>query len=106
MESLLIFGALGGVGRGLVGYVKYFLSYKDVRFSWSYFSMTVGISAAMGFVVIWAIESAGITFAEGLQINPGIAFIIGYAGGDALENLYKIVANKPVLGPLSDLLPR
>ena len=33
VESILIFGALGGVARGLVGYVKYFFSYKDVRFS-------------------------------------------------------------------------
>lgn len=104
METILIFGAFGGVARGLVGYVKYHLSYKDIEFSWPYFGMSVGISAVVGFAVVWAMESAGITFAEGLNINPGLAFIIGYAGGDALENLYKIIFKEPVLGPLKDMI--
>lgn len=106
MEQLLIYGALGGVGRGLVGYIKYFLSYKDVRFSWNYFMMSVVISALAGGAAMWVIDGAGISFADEIEINPAIAFIIGYAGGDALENLYKIVTKNPTLLPLSSLIRR
>ena len=98
METILIFGALGGVARGLVGYLKHFQAYKNVEFRWVYFSMAVGISAAVGLGVVWSIEGSGITFTEGVDINPGLAMIIGYAGGDAVENLYKIILKKPVLG--------
>ena len=68
--------------------------------------MMVGVSALVGFAVVWALESAGITIADGIAINPGIAFIIGYAGGDAIENLYKIILKKPILGPLKGMLPK
>lgn len=98
MVTVLIFGALGGIIRGLVGYLKHFQAYKSVKFEWKYFGMAVGISAAAGLAVVWSIVDAGITFAEGMQINAGLAIIIGYAGGDALENLYKIILKKPVLG--------
>lgn len=106
METILIFGAFGGVVRGLVGYSKYFRSYRDLEFSWSYFGMTVGISTFVGFLAVWAIDGAGVQFAEGIDINPAIAFIIGYAGGDAVENIYKIIANQPILGPVRDTLSR
>lgn len=98
METVLIFGALGGVARGLVGYLKHFQAYKNVKFEWKYFSMAVGISAAVGLAVVWSIVDSGITFVEGVEINAGLAVIIGYAGGDAIENLYKIILKKPVLG--------
>ena len=106
METILIFGALGGVARGLVGYSKYFRSYRDLEFSWPYFGMTVGISTFVGFLAVWAIDGAGVQFAEGVNINPAIALIIGYAGGDAVENIYKIIAKQPILGPLGNILGR
>lgn len=106
MESILVFGALGGVARGLVGFVKHYLSYKEVPFNLQYFITTVGISSVVGLAVVWAIDGAGVTFAEGLAINPAIAFIIGYAGGDAVENIYKIILKEPILGPLKGILPK
>lgn len=98
MLGILVFGALGGTARGLVGYTKYFTSYKNVKFSWTYFGMTVGVSAAVGLLVVWAIADAGITFADTVGINPALAAIIGYAGGDAMENVYKIILREPILG--------
>jgi len=106
MFDILLFGALGGVIRGLVGFTKYYLSYKNVKFNWTYFGLTVGLSAVVGLSVVWAIDSSGITFAGTTAINPAIAFIIGYAGGDAIENFYKIILRKPILGPIRDILPR
>lgn len=100
---ILLFGALGGVARGLVGFVKYYSSYKNVTFSWRYISLTVGISAVLGLGVVWAIKGSGLSF-EGVTLNPAIAFILGYAGGDVLENLYKILVKKPFLGPLTKVL--
>ncbi len=100
---ILLFGALGGVARGLVGFIKYYTSYKNVTFSWRYIAATVGISAVVGLGVVWAIEGSGINF-EGVTLNPAIGFILGYAGGDVLENLYKILVKKPILGPFKDAL--
>lgn len=99
---ILLFGALGGVTRGVVGFLKYFTSYKNVTFSWVYLAVTVGISAVVGLAVVWAIRESGINF-EGVVLNPAIAFILGYAGGDVLENVYKILVKKPVLGPLTEI---
>jgi len=99
---LLLFGALGGVARGIVGFLKYYTSYKNVAFSWSYLGITVGISAVVGLAVVWAIRESGINF-EGVTLNPAIGFILGYAGGDVLENIYKVLVKKPFLGPLADV---
>ncbi len=106
MEWILLFGALGGVVRGLVGYIKHYQSYSSVRFEWGYFLMTVGISSVVGLIVVWAIDGAGITFAEGIAINPAIAIIIGYAGGDAIESLYKLMMQKPVIDSLKNVLTK
>lgn len=100
---ILIFGALGGTARGLVGFVKYYTSYKNVKFSWQYLGLTAGISACVGLGSVWAIRGAGFQF-EGFEINPALAFILGYAGGDMLENLYKALVQKPILGPFQKLL--
>lgn len=100
---ILLFGALGGVGRGLVGFVKYYSSYKNVVFSWRYILITVGISAVVGFAVVWAVRASGLHF-DGYTLNPGFAFMFGYAGGDILENLYKILVKKPILGPFNMIL--
>lgn len=105
MDTLLIllFGALGGAARGLVGFAKYYTSYKNVSFSWIYFAITIGISAMVGLGATWTLHSSGITF-EGINLNPAVAFMFGYGGGDAIENLYKILVKQPVLGPFSSIL--
>ena len=105
MEFLLILlmGAIGGVARGLAGFIKYYSSYKNVPFSWRYFGFTVAVSAFIGLGAAWTLESSGITF-EGVPINPAVGFMFGYAGSDVLENLYKILVKKPILGPFNTVL--
>ena len=39
----------------------------------------------------------GINFDGFGNFTPALAFIVGYAGGDLLENIYKIVLKKPSL---------
>ncbi len=94
---LLICGAIGGAARGLLGYVKYLRSYKNVEFDWKYFVGSVGTSIVVGAGAVWVIKESGISF-EGLQLNAALAAIIGYAGGDAVENIYKVILKKPTLG--------
>lgn len=103
MFLILLLGALGGVARGLAGFIKYYTSYKNVPFSWRYFLFTVGVSAAVGLGAAWTLKSSDISF-EGITINPAISFMFGYAGGDVLENVYKILVKKPILGPFKTVL--
>ncbi len=78
--------------RGLVGFIKHQFSYKDVPFRPGYFVGTMITSGTIGLVSVWAIQSVGFTL-EG-AFTPALAFIIGYAGGDFLENIYKIIIKK------------
>lgn len=88
----LLGGLLGGVIRGLVGYVKYISSYKGVKFQWLYFSVMVGLSGVIGLVTGWVAN--GILLSE---MNLLYAFLAGYAGGDFMENAFKIVFKKPTI---------
>ena len=91
---ILIFIAAfsGGVLRGLVGFVKYTFSYKEVKFRPRYFLGTIFLSGAIGLVATIAIKEIGFTLLGGF--TPALAFIIGYAGGDFIENIYKIIIKK------------
>jgi len=92
--SLLIAGFGGGMIRGLVGFIKHQYSYKNVDFNLPYFFSMVFISGAVGIIVAVAINEAGFQI-EGVEhISPALALIIGYAGGDFLDNVYKIIAKK------------
>ena len=94
---ILIAGFGGGVVRGLVGFVKHQFSFKNVGFNLPYFAAMMFISGIVGLLTAVAIKEAGI-FPLGIEvITPGIAFIIGYAGGDFIENIYKIVFKKQTL---------
>lgn len=92
--SILISGFGGGLLRGLVGFIKHQFSYKDVKFNLPYFIFMSVLSGIVGLLTIMAIEGSGITFFDKTYIPPAIAFIIGYAGGDFLENVYKIILKK------------
>ena len=90
----LIAGFGGGMIRGLVGFIKHQYSYKNVDFNLPYFFSMVFISGAVGIIVAVAINEAGFQI-EGVEhISPALALIIGYAGGDFLDNVYKIIAKK------------
>lgn len=97
MVDLLLAGAGGGAVRGLMGLTKHQLAYKEVEFKPLYFFGTVAISGFIGLTVTWAIVGSGLTLPFASHINTALAFIIGYAGGDFIENLYKILLQKPEL---------
>ena len=64
---------------------------------------TVGISGFIGLAVTWAIADSGLQLPFTDTINTALAFIIGYAGGDFIENLYKLLLKKPELFKESNL---
>lgn len=101
MFSLLFAGALGGLVRGIVGFLKYQFTYKNVKFQPVYISAIMILSAFVGATVTWAIAESDIQFLAIQQINPAVAFIFGYAGGDFIENIYKIILGKTTIYPLA-----
>ncbi len=102
LVSLLIAGGFGGLVRGIVGFLKHQFAYKEVSFKPKYITAIMLLSALVGLVVTWSIVKSGLTIAGMEEINPAIAFIVGYAGGDLIENIYKIIAGKTTLYPLSE----
>jgi len=97
MEIVLAAGFAGGIIRGLVGYVKHKYSYKEVSFSLPSFVSTVLISGGIGVVVALTVRELGLGFLGSPVLSPAMALIVGYAGGDFLENLYKIITKNPDL---------
>lgn len=96
--SILIAGFGGGAIRGLVGFVKHQYSYKEVKFNVPYFFFMMFLSGVVGVTVAGAVNRAGFVFfsESGLGgLTPALALIVGYAGGDFLENIYKIIMKKP-----------
>lgn len=92
---VLIAGFGGGVLRGLIGFIKHQFAYKNVPFKFSYFLVMSSLSGIVGLVSVIAIKEIGFTL-EGL-FTPALGFVLGYAGGDFLENLYKIIIKKSSL---------
>ena len=92
--QILFAGLVGGTLRGLVGYVKYQTRFKSVPFKYKYFISMVSLSAIIGLLAAWAARDIGIKFIGLPSITPAIAFIIGYAGGDFIENVFKIITKK------------
>lgn len=87
MSFLILSAAFGGgVVRGLVGFIKHQYSYKNVGFKLPYFLGMMFLSGTVGTLC-----------AAAFDISAVFAFIIGYAGGDFLENVYKVIAQKPSL---------
>jgi len=97
MLTILFVGFLGGAVRGLVGYLKYRSSYKNTKFLFNYFVLSVAISGGVGLLAAWVTRDLGITFLGLPSLTPAIAVIIGYAGGDFIENLFKILTGKTSL---------
>ncbi|MCP6717925.1 MAG: hypothetical protein KJI70_00040 [Patescibacteria group bacterium] len=95
--SYLILGAgfLGGAVRGLTGFIKHQFAYKNVSFKLGYFLGTVVISGMIGFASAYAVQNVGFSL-EG-AFSPALSFIVGYAGGDFIENIYKILIKKSSL---------
>lgn len=92
--SILIAGFGGGVIRGLVGFIKHQFAYKNVGFSVSYFLVMMFLSGVVGILTAVAVRELGIPLLGSVVVTPAIAFVVGYAGGDILENIYKIILRK------------
>lgn len=95
MLEILLAGFGGGAVRGLVGFVKHQFSYKNTPFNLKYFSGMTFISGIVGLISVMAIKEVGFAL-EGL-FTPALSFIVGYAGGDFIENIYKILIKKSSL---------
>ena len=95
--TILLCGFAGGIMRGLVGYIKYRNSYKNVPFQTRYFIFSVAVSGIVGLLAAWVTKDLGIQFLGLPVITPAIDAIIGYAGGDFIENLFKILTGKTSL---------
>lgn len=93
--SFFFFGFLGGVIRGTVGVIKYLQSYKDVEIRPRYFGGAVFVSGLIGLTSAWATHDLGISFLGLEKLPLSVALIIGYAGGDFLENIFKILVKEP-----------
>ncbi len=94
---IFIAGFGGGALRGLVGFIKHQFAYKDVKFQLPYFLFMMFLSGVVGLLAAVAVKETGITFLGLDYLSPALAFIIGYAGGDFLENIYKIIVKKSSL---------
>jgi hypothetical protein len=70
---ILLGGFAGGAVRDIVGYIKSWS--QSATFSPRYFFGMTGLSGLPLF---------------GVVVNPALALIIGYAGGDFLENVFRI----------------
>ncbi len=81
----------------MVGFIKHQFSYKNVPFKWKYFLGMMVVSGFIGMVSAIAIRELGFTLFG--QFTPALAFVIGYAGGDFIENIYKIIIKKSNLYP-------
>ena len=90
--SILIAGFSGGVVRGLVGFIKHQFSYKNVPFDLPYFFGMAFLSGVIGLLSAMVMREVGFTL-EGV-FSPALSFIVGYAGGDFIENIYKIIIKK------------
>ncbi|MBU3942943.1 hypothetical protein KKA24_03095 [Patescibacteria group bacterium] len=91
--AILIGGFGGGAIRGLTGFVKHQYSYKNVGFNVKYFLGMTFISGIVGLLIAMGVKE---TASESLNVplTPAVAFIVAYAGGDFLENIYKIFLKK------------
>ena len=96
MEAVIIAGFGGGVVRGLVGFLKHKYSYKEVSFSLPSFLSTVLIAGGIGLVTALTVRELGLSFL-GLPLTPAMALVLGYAGGDFLQNIWKIITKNPNL---------
>lgn len=78
MQIYIIAGFIGGIARGLSGFLKKRKSGGAPKFDFPYFFTTVFFSGILGGIAGALAESSWKT-----------AFLAGYAGIDFLENMYK-----------------
>lgn len=93
---ILIAGFGGGVLRGIVGFVKHQFQFKKTEFDLFYFLGMMFLSGVVGVFTAIVVRDTSIPIFGGV-VTPAIAFVVGYAGGDFIENIYKMVIGKPTI---------
>ena len=94
-EAIFLAGFGGGFVRGLMGFVKHQYAYKEVKFDLPHFLSTMLISGSIGVMSAVAVKELGLDILGTPSVSPAVAFVIGYAGGDFIENVAKIILKKP-----------
>lgn len=94
MWTILLFGAFGGLLRGVLGIAKDLVTKKDLTINWLWFWITVVIAAILGLIT-------ASFFSDDLRV----AILGGYSGSDFVEGLMKLKLNqlfakKPVSEPV------
>ena len=78
--TFLLFGAIGGLARGLLGAYKNSLNLGEKRkLNWVKMGFNIGVATIIGAVVGLVID-----------INPITALTSGYAGIDVIESVMKL----------------
>jgi hypothetical protein len=90
---VLLAGFAGGAVRGLSGWIRSW-SQNGASFKPWYFFGTVAVSGVVGLAAAYAANGQGVPIFGGM-VTPPVALIIGYAGGDFLENIFRIFFKKP-----------
>ena len=92
---ILLAGFFGGIVRGLIGFLKHKFSYKNVAFDLLDFLGTIFIAGIIGLASAAAVKEVGFELER--YFSPALSFIVGYAGGDFIENIYKLIIKKSTL---------
>jgi hypothetical protein len=94
--AIILAGFGGGAVRSVVGYYKS-VSFANPSFDVKNFIVMILLSGFVGLVTAVVKKELDLRIL-GLSgsFTPAIAFLVGYAGGDFLENIYKIIIKKPV----------
>ncbi len=89
--TFFIFGFLGGAIRGGLGVIKHKQSYSNTQIDQKYLITTVSVSGLIGLASAWVLQDMGVMFAGAETLPLSLALVVGYAGGDFLENIFKII---------------
>jgi hypothetical protein len=93
--AILVAGFAGGMVRGLVGFIKYQYGYKNVGFKVNYFLAMMFLSGVVGMLT-----------AAAFKYNETFSFVIGYAGGDFIENIFKTITKSTSLYNIGDMMKK
>jgi hypothetical protein len=95
--AIILAGFGGGAVRSIVGYYKS-SSFENPSFDIKNFVLMILLSGFIGLIAAVVTKELDLSIL-GLSgtFTPAVAFLVGYAGGDLLDNLYKIFLRKPVV---------
>ena len=93
--AIILAGFGGGAVRSIAGYYKS-TSFANPSFDIKNFILMILLSGFIGLIAAVVTKELDLSIL-GLSgtFTPAVAFLVGYAGGDLLDNLYKIFLRKP-----------